>query len=99
MVDYEFNDDIDNDENKYFEFRYAYKDSPTAEMQSNWKRFVTWMATSNPSRKYKAHVERIELTEATFEPNVFYIKTKNGHYIKALSFNPQEIYYKNLITN
>ena len=99
MVSYDFSDDIDKDDKKYFEFRYIHDEAPVTELQQGWKRLVTWMATSNPSPKYKAHVEVISLDENNFESNKYFIKTKNGHYEKALEFDNTEIYYKSLVSN
>jgi hypothetical protein len=55
------------------------------------------MATSNPSPKYKAHVEKINLNQENFELDTYFIKNENGHYEKAISFNENEVYYKSLV--
>lgn len=56
MISADYTDNDIDDGNEYYGFRYPKKNkNATQEMRDGWRRFVTWMAESDPCAKYAEH--------------------------------------------
>lgn len=78
--------DIDGG-NKYYGFRFPKKSKDPRHFNA-WKRFVDWMATSNPQPKYKEHK-----AENQEEFNTFAINPKTGRPIATFIMNEDRTDY------
>jgi hypothetical protein len=107
MVSHDYSDgDIDSGK-EYYGFRYPKKlkglnDEQKTLMRNNWRRFVQWMATSNPQPMYEEHKATSEKEFKVFSYNqkqhkdieVFVLNAEKTEYISQPTFNPAiDTYY------